>query len=111
MEKQTLLKISLSISFFGILILLFISNLEPKISSISKIKAENLNSLIKIQGKIIQIKKINQNFYLLTLKDNTETIQAISGRSFPVNSTIEIIGKLQNYQNKLQIQTEKIKLK
>lgn len=106
--KQNLLKLSLIISFLGILLLLFLSNLQPKLSAISQLQNSSLNSLIRIQGKIIQTKQIQPDFYILTIQDETGEIEVLLEKNFASNKTIEITGKLEEYKNKLQIQAERI---
>ncbi|MBU1136051.1 MAG: OB-fold nucleic acid binding domain-containing protein [Nanoarchaeota archaeon] len=108
---MNLLKISLAVSFLGILILIFISSLEPKLTKISELNKTKIDSLIKIQGNIINSKKINQDFFILTINDNSGQIEILLNKNFSTNKQIEIIGKLEQYQNKFQIQVEKIEEK
>ena len=109
--NKKLLKISLIISFLGILLLLFLSNLQPKLSAISQLQNSSLNSLIRIQGKIIQAKQIQLDFYILIIQDETGEIEVLLEKNFETNKTIEVTGKLQEYKSKIQIQVEKMQEK
>ena len=111
MDNRNLLKISLSIALIGTLFLLLLTNLEPKLSQISNLDNKPLNNLVKIQGKIISSREINPNFYILTIQDNTGQIEILLNKKFENNKTLEIIGRLNKYQNKPQIQAEQIKEK
>jgi preprotein translocase subunit YajC len=97
--------ICLVISILGIFILLLIiSNLQPKkISNYSEL-AEG--DYVHVTGKIISLKNY-QDFSLIKL-DNNITITC--NCKFRVNSTIKVIGKVELYQNNLQISADKIEI-
>ena len=105
-----LLKLSLIISLLGILILLIISNeYEPRLTKINQLTTNQLNKNIKIQAQIIKsIKKPNSQ--ILTLRDSTGQVLAIinSKKSLPTNKTLMITGKLQEYNQELEISINKI---
>lgn len=102
---MNLLKLSLIISLTGTLLLLFLSSLPPKLTQIEDIKTNNPNKLIRIRGEIIKSEKKN-NFYLITIKDNTDHIQILHNKN--LSGKLEIVGKVKEYKNKLQIYPEKI---
>ena len=105
-------KIALIISLIGIFILLILINLqEPKISEINSLSNKRLNEEVKIQGKIIDLKIFQSNFTITKIKDNSGFIEVIC--NCPQikklqNSTLQITGKLTEYQSNLQIQADKI---
>ncbi|MEA3330027.1 MAG: OB-fold nucleic acid binding domain-containing protein [Nanoarchaeota archaeon] len=104
-------KIALIISLVGILILLFIINTtSPKIVKISSIEKEDCKE-IKIKGTISEIKNYKNKFTTFTITDSTGKIQGVCNcPNVQQNQTAEITGKIQEYQNNLQINVEKIKI-
>ena len=112
---MNLIKISLTISLLGIIILLILTNLiEPKLTKIKDITIKQLNKKVKILGKVENIKnyetKTNENFQVLTISDETGYIETILNKDLNVKKYQEmiIIGKVIIYKDKLQIQAEKI---
>ena len=98
--------ISLFVSLFGILTLLLISIIitPDKISGYSDL---NLNKYIQTTGKIISISSFD-DFSIIRLSNN---ITITCNCKFPVNQTIQVSGKVTKYENKFQIQADKIELK
>jgi len=74
--KINLLKISLSISLIGILLLLFLANtLQPKPINIQGINNKLLNQKVQVQGQITSIKTYHDsNFQVILIKDSTGKI-------------------------------------
>ena len=102
---QILLKLSLLISILGILILFLISNLiQPE--QISNYKELKINQLVKTQGKILDIKNYDE-FSIIKLDNN---LIITCNCNLKKNQTIQVIGKVVEYKNQLQIQAEKIKI-
>jgi len=114
--KISLIKVTFAITLLGILLLLFLSTFSPQeTTAISRISNKQLNKYVKLQAQIKTIKNFKQyNFILLTLKDSTGEIDAVLSNTLLnqtriiENQTFIIIGKVQQYQNSLQIQVEKI---
>lgn len=109
--KLSLLKISFSITLLGILLLLFISTLEPKPSNISDITQKQLNKKVKIQGTIFNIRFYNQsNFQVISVRDQTGKVDITSNKILNLknNQNITVIGKIKEYKQFLQVQAEKI---
>ena len=100
--------ISLILSLAGILILLVISmNIQPKeIANYSDLKE---NDYVSVSGKIISEKYFQDSDFSIIKLENNITITC--NCKFPVNSTIAVAGKVEDYNGKLQINAEKIKLK
>ena len=113
--KTSLLKTSFTITLLGILLLLFISTLEPKLSNISDITTKKINKKIKIQAEINKIRIYNTSsknqLQILEVSDQsgkTEVLLSNPKNKFSKNQRITIIGKITPYKDTLQIQTEKI---
>jgi DNA/RNA endonuclease YhcR with UshA esterase domain len=123
-QSTTPLNLSFTITILGILTLLIISNtIQPKTQQINQLTIKQLDQQVKIQGQITNIRTINPSFHILTIKDSknsTSTIQATinklpkstinSKTNFFKNQNITLTGTLTQYKDKLQIQTNKIKI-
>jgi RecJ-like exonuclease len=103
-------KICLTISLLGILILLIIVNYyEPSPIEINKISQKNINYLVKINGKITEINIYKSNFTKLTISQKNDSITAICNcPNLQKNKDIEILGRVEEYENKIQINVDKI---
>jgi len=113
MQKR-LFQISIITLFVSLIILtIFSLTLEPKITPISKIERKNLDEFIKIKGRIEKITKINtthENITILKIRDKIYTIETIFYKDLDSScNDVEIIGKVSEYENKLQIEAKKIK--
>ena len=108
------MKICLVLSLIGILVLLFLSaKLEPQQKNISEITNADFNKEIKIIAKISSIREFpDKNFQIMTLKDETGNITAISSSNshIELNRTKEyaIIGRVQEYNRTLQLNINRI---
>lgn len=111
-------KIFLLVSLIGILLLLFISqHLEPKTINISEINKGSLDDRVKILGDILDSRDYSNNtFHVLTIEDLTGVIEVVFNtkeEQLKINSSKSyfITGKVQEYNQTLQINAEKIVLK
>ncbi|MBI2629928.1 OB-fold nucleic acid binding domain-containing protein [Candidatus Pacearchaeota archaeon] len=109
MNEKSLLILSLALSIFGIILLFYLSSFPPSQSKISELESRMINSRVKIFGQLIQISN-QKTFFIMKIKDSTGTIEVTTEKPFPINSTLEITGKIQEYKNKKQINAEKIVL-
>jgi len=94
-------------SIFGILSLFLISfQIKPKqIFSYSELKE---NDYVSVSGRIISSKYYqDSDFSIIKLKEN---ITLICNCKFQLNSTIKAEGKVEKYENKLQINAQKINI-
>ena len=105
-------KISLTVSIIGILILLIINNAQDyKITKISSIDSKIINKNVKIIGNSSNIRINQNNFTVFKIKDKTGEIKIICEcPDIKENAELEIIGKLVEYKEELEIQAEKIKI-
>ena len=112
MEKRQ--AVFLIISLIGILALIFLSQiLEPERKDISKITERNINEIIKIRGQVTDAREYNnKTFQILTVKDATGAISAIMNAKslIEINKSrnYSIIGKVQIYNNTLQISVNRL---
>lgn len=102
---KKLLIVSLSISITGILFLLILANFST-LKEVSSYKELKLNNYVKTMGKITSIQTYG-DFSIIRL-NNSITITC--NCRFQVNSTIQVSGKVVEYQNKLQISADRIEL-
>jgi DNA/RNA endonuclease YhcR with UshA esterase domain len=108
--------ISLILSILGIFILLLLLKFqEPEKLSINEAKSKEINSKLSIEGKIIDLRIVNEdNFTISKIKDNSGYIEMICNcpdlKNFK-NQTLLISGYLSEYKGNMQIQANKIKVK
>ena len=93
------------------LLLIFMQFCSPKIFNINELNEKQLNKQISVSGKIISTKSYQEsNFQIISLKDSTGEIDITLMQILDVSNItqIKVIGKLTKYNNKFQIQAEKI---
>ncbi len=113
------LKIPLSLSLAGILILLFLAQQEPPLEKIGNINNHSynfLNKKVKIEGTVINEKQYDniKPFKILSIKDATGSIQVTCNCPGDQNLTgkfIQVKGKVSEYNQNLQINADEITLK
>lgn len=111
MKPKLNLKTTLSISLIGILLLLFLTSLNPKLTNIENINNKLLNQKTQVQGQIFNIRTFeDSNFQILSIKDSTGKIDIILNNptNLTNNQNITVIGKITEYNQTLQIQADKI---
>ena len=112
MQEKTFLKIAILTSVIGILLLLFIvENSKIEISNISDITKSSIDSQVRIQGFISSIRSTSSST-ILTVNDVTSSIKVIifaKNLDLSKNDYVEITGKIQEYENNLEILTSNIK--
>ncbi len=113
MDEKFLLKLSLTFSLLGILLILFISENDTlPTSKISDISNKQIDSIVKIKGTIEHLTEL-ENLVLFTLKDETGKINIILFTDTILNikqeQEVEIIGKIIEYKNTIEIMADQIK--
>jgi len=110
-------KILLIATLLGIMLLLLISQqIKPKIQSVGEINESQLNQRVSVEGNIIKTRDYsNDTFHVITFRDDSGLIQVIfnsNPRKLDVNSSFKyfISGKLEKYNETLQINADKITL-
>ena len=108
MKDSSLLRLSITCSILGILLLLLL-NPQPNLTKINEINQQHLNKNIQIQGKLIKATSL-EKLTILTIKDSSGTIQATTFQTLDLkpNTKLTIDGKVTEYKEKLQLQTNKI---
>ncbi|MAE43094.1 hypothetical protein CMO93_04935 [Candidatus Woesearchaeota archaeon] len=108
MKEKTLLKVALITSLLGLLILYAISdNITISQTNIEKITLDNKDEMVKLKGivsKVIDTEKVTiiniiqpQEITAVLFKDENTTTK------IKENNQIEIIGKVDEYEGKLEI--------
>jgi RecG-like helicase len=107
-----LLKLSIIFSLNGILVLLIISNLEPKITTINQITNEKIDLSIKIKAIIQRISISKQKEYtFLELADKTGNISASlfsNKANLTKNKEYYFYGKISEYNKTLTLNIDRI---
>jgi RecJ-like exonuclease len=99
------------------MIIFLANNLEPKIMSISSIDEKMLDNWVRIQGNVLNINKINMNnsanpLVIISLKDNSSFMDIVFRKdiNLSIGQNIEVLGKVSEYNQEIQIETSKIKI-
>ncbi|MAG02645.1 hypothetical protein CMI42_04880 [Candidatus Pacearchaeota archaeon] len=111
---KLLLKISFTISLLGIFLLLLLSNiLEPPLRNINELSTKDIDKNVKVQGKITKIRNINEDFQILTISDQTGKIDITlnTNKQFKKDQNLIVTGRVSQYKNNLQIETDKITIR
>ncbi len=107
------MKTPLFFSLLGTLLLLFLSNnLEPKLSEINDIKISNIDNFVKINGEIASIKEFESTM-IINVKDDSDKINVVLFEKAQLSNgmQVEIIGKVSEFNNEVQINAERISIK
>src|SRR3989344_6166793 len=107
MQDQNLFKVSLIIATIGTFIILLLSEYqEIKLTKIQDLNKEQLETKVKVEGTILSIQE-TPGLYILKIKDTSATIPLVIFKEDPLNLErglqIEVIGKLTEYKNELEI--------
>ena len=108
---KSLLKISFAITLLGILLISFISNLDPKQTKIQDITEDLIDKTIKTQGEIFNIRTYEEfGFQIISIKNFEGLIEVKVDKILNINENQEIIviGKVEKYEDSLQIHADKI---
>ena len=108
---ENLLKITLSISLIGILLLLFLAEiLEPQVITIDKITNKDINKKVKVRGQVFKISN-KETFQILSVQDSTGKIDVLANSNLSnsmINQNITVLGRIKEYNQYLQISADKI---
>ena len=115
MQEKTLLKTALIVSLLGLIALYLISGkIEIKEKNIEKITLDNKDEMLKVKGTvskvidtekvtIIEITQPQEITVVLFISDTTKT-------SIKEGNEVEIIGKVDEYEGKLEIIAHKARI-
>lgn len=109
MQDETLKQISIYTTIIGIFILIYINTIIQPIPT-NKLTEDLLNKYIIIEGKVINSNELN-TLTSLEIETKEEKIQAVifdKNLKVPLNTNLFFTGTVQEYQNNLQLNIEKI---
>ncbi|MDP1729275.1 MAG: hypothetical protein Q8L27_03675 [archaeon] len=107
-------KLFLVLSLISIFILLLVSQfIQPQITNASDISSDNLNQLVKLNGKIISQKNYEgKDFQVLIFRDDSGKIEVTTNAKQKLelnySKNYTIIGKVSEYNQTIQISANKI---
>ena len=113
MKESLLVKLALATSLAGLLILFFISGrLDVEEKPFDTITVENLEEYVKIKGQVTGITHTENAVFLKVTQP--QEMDIVVFKDTPLNlsegSYIEIIGKVDEYENKPEILAELIRV-
>ena len=112
MNEKTFLRIAIFTSLIGILILLFIvERTELPLSKISEITSLQIDKEVRIQGLVSSVKS-TQSTTMMTVSDVTSSIKVVifsQDIQISTGDFVEVVGKVGEYQGKLEILASEIK--
>ena len=109
MQEKTLLKISLICSLIGLTTLFFISN-NITIDESNLITKDELDSTIKVKGKINKINNYEKNTVIEITRTEKLKIVLFGFAELKEGDDIEAIGKLKQYRNNFELIADEVKL-
>ena len=115
MKEQTLLKIALITSLLGLLILYLISgNIELKEKNIEKITIENKDEFVKLNGIVSNLVNSEKVMILEITQPQEITVVIFKNQNNTINinegNEVEIFGKVDEYEGKLEIIAERVRV-
>ena len=106
---KELCNLYLLFSIAGILFLLIFSCfIKPKQINICNLKELEENDYVLVYGKIISERNLTKDFTILNLENSSCKIEVTCNCHGFFNKTVFVIGKISYYQNKTQINAEKV---
>jgi len=105
-----IIKLTLSISLLGIIILLILANtLPPKNLEIKQITTIHINKKITTEGTITHINNF-QEFQIISISKESFSIDILLDQktNLTKNQNIKVTGKLEKYKSQIQIRAETI---
>lgn len=113
MKEKTLLKIALIISMVGIVILFFTSQkIGVTEKDIGKINADNTGEIVKIKGNLNKITRTEKAVFLEITQPAEIIVIILEGKNISLaeGQTIEVIGKIDEYNGKMEVIAERIRV-
>ena len=115
MQEKTVLKTALIISLLGLLVLyMFSDNVQLKEKNIEKITLDNKDEFVKVRGivsKVIDTEKVTimeitqpQQITVVLFKNENKTMPIQEGNQ------VEIFGKVDEYEGKLEIIADRLRI-
>lgn len=110
-KQEKMKKICFIISIIGILILLFLTTIvKPKEINICNLNQTKENDFVVVFGKIIYERNLTETFTSLTLQNSSCKIDITCNCNGFLGKNVSVVGKIEYYQNKTQINADKIQI-
>ncbi|MBW2977764.1 hypothetical protein KY331_02880 [Candidatus Woesearchaeota archaeon] len=108
MKDKTLLKIALTCSFIGIIILFFVSErIEIDDITIDKLDEIELGRTVKIKGYVEDVVNMEKIAFLKIAQEKTEVVSIVLFKeeniSLEKGEYVEVVGEVEEYQGKSEI--------
>lgn len=115
MKEKTLLKIALICSLVGIIILFIVSdNLVIQEIDISKLNEVELETTVKIIGRIEKVSDTDKLMFLTIGQEKVETVSVLlfkdSDISLKQGDYVEITGTIEDYEGEREVIANKVRL-
>jgi len=115
MKEKTLLKIALSCSVVGLVVLFFISdNISVDTVDIGKIEDEEIGKIVKITGLVIRVNNMEKVMFIQVGQETVEKVDVVLFKDYDFDlsegSYVEIIGEIEEYKGKKEIIANRIKI-
>jgi hypothetical protein len=108
-SSSTWCKIHLFTAIIGIFILFLLPYfIHTKEINVCKIKDFKEGDYISVYGKIISEKNLTKDFTILTLQNSSCKIEITCNCKNFLNQTVKVTGHIEYYNNKTQINAERI---
>ncbi|MBR9690745.1 hypothetical protein GOV08_03610 [Candidatus Woesearchaeota archaeon] len=110
MDEKKLLKISIIISIAGVVGLFIVSSLiHPKLISISDVDESHIGKIVAVKGEVTKI-FISGNRTIIYIDDSLVSFTIFSKVEIEKGKKVEITGKVEEYQDNLQIIVDKLQI-
>ena len=113
MKEKTLLQIALIAGIAGIVVLFFVSStIEINEKTIDKINTQNVGEDVKLIGTIKNVYQSENAYFIEISQPSSLTIILFKDKniSLQVGDTVEIIGKIDEYEGKLEVIGQRVRV-
>ena len=113
MKEKTLLQIALIAGIAGIVVLFFVSTtIEINEKTIDKINTQNVGEDVKLIGTIKNVYQSENAYFIEISQPSSLTIILFKDKniSLQVGDTVEIIGKIDEYEGKLEVIGQRVRV-
>lgn len=108
MDEKTILKISVSVTFIGIVILFFyLEFFDLDSSDIWELNEKDIDREVKIVGRVERVTDLNKTMFLTIYQEKPEEISVVlfkdSNVSVSEGDKVSVVGTVEEYKGKLEI--------
>ena len=112
-KENNIIKFSLIVFIITILLIFYIeNNFEKPKTKISEIELKDINKRVIFYGNLTKFNK-NNDMGFFTFEDNNKSINIVTfnlNQSFELNKTYKINGRVNLYENNIQVIADEISL-